>query len=166
MWDIIRSRAAVLIAAALGLGTCAGCAGQVTQTQGAIERVVEATDGPLEEMSAALDIYHETWLTAEELCFDVPEAERAPLDTCKSAVAASNATEGIVTSAGVLLADAEAAIEIYERYDEAKGEDGLFAAQSAATEATALALTFWTQSRPRILSASATIGSVSRDEPE
>lgn len=167
MWDIIRSRAAVLIVAALGLGTCAGCAGNpATQTQGAIERVYSATDGPLEDMTAGLDIFNEGVLTVEEQCFDVPEAERAPLATCEAAVAAVNATEGLVETGSILAGEAEAAIIIYETYDQAKAESGLIAAQEAATAAMSQALTFWMQRKPRIERAAATIGKVSREDPE
>ncbi|MEO0642826.1 MAG: hypothetical protein AAFY47_05320 [Pseudomonadota bacterium] len=162
----IRQRAVMVIALFTGLGACAGCAGpQITQTQGAVERLYGNAEGPLGEFGATLELWHVATLAAEEQCFDVPEAERAPLITCQGAEKAINATEGLVQAGALVLGEAEAAIAIYEAYDVTKGEQGLIAAQVAATEAMGQAISFWTQRRPELSQAIGTIGKVDREDP-
>lgn len=143
-----------------GLSTCAGCAGGFveTRTGPAVERLYDAADGTFEEAEATLSLYTEVGEAAEWVCFDAPVEDRAPLETCEAVGAALNASYGVVETLNLALADAEAARLIYEDYDVSKGEEGLLAAQSAAIEATGLALSVWSRTRPRILRAIETIG--------
>ena len=69
MFDSLRMKL-VGLAAALSLGTCAGCQGTSiieTQSQPEIERIFEATDTTLEDALAFIDVYNAVAASAELL---------------------------------------------------------------------------------------------------
>lgn len=164
MFDSLRMKL-VGLAAALSLGTCAGCQGTSiieTQSQPEIERIFEATDTTLEDALAFIDVYNAGVLSVAEVCAD----EATPEAGCSVAEKVSNATEGAVAASAELLGEALDWKDIYQDWDGAREGDAYTAMLAAMQASGSQAITTWTRTKPRIEASLKIIGKVDRPAAE
>ena len=142
------------------LAVLAGCATGFLETKSGdqIARVYEATQSPIEDGLATLEIYNAGIPAANEVCAD-PET---PLKPCEAALAAVNATEGAASIAANLWGEAEAWRVIYVEWQGSKEDPAFLRTQTAFNPATTRAVTAWLETKLRIERSIATFGKVGR----
>ena len=138
-------RASLALFAALGLGTCVGCAGnaKLTETQQAVVEIADAAETVDQKAWAAIGIYYDVLEQAKVDC----AKPATPVETCAALEVAFDATAERVATASDVWASVISYRAIYGELRDAKAPaDKIEAAKSALDQG----LRDWATLRPKI----------------